>query len=70
MGTFIVCRTLSCMKLSSRLLHAIPEPSVGLFLGLCFFSALMMLGFIVLRSSHYDGAAQHRVDISVDHSKG
>jgi hypothetical protein len=64
------CCKLSYMNISSRLLSAIPRPSVRLFLGLCFFSALMMIGFLILRASHDDAASRHSFDTSVNHAKG
>jgi len=58
------------MSISSRLLSAIPRPTVRLFLGLCFLSALMMIGFLIMKASHDDAAAHRSFDASVNHSKG
>jgi hypothetical protein len=69
-GQIQPCRKLSYVNISSRLLSAIPRPSVRLFLGLCFLSALMMIGFLIIRASHDDAAARHSFDTSVHHSKG
>lgn len=60
------------MTISSRVLHAIPRPSVWLFLGLCFLSAAMMMGFLLMRPAHNDAAVaavHHRSDIAADRSK-
>jgi hypothetical protein len=58
------------MNIHSQLLSAIPRPSVRLFLGLCFLSALMMTGFLVIKSSHEDAAIHDRHNAAVNHSKG
>jgi hypothetical protein len=58
------------MNISSRLLSAVPHSSVRLFLGLCFLSALMMMGLSIVRSSHDDTAARHSFDTSVNHPNG
>jgi hypothetical protein len=64
-----VGRTLTCMNIPARLLRGIPEPSVRLFLGLCFLSAFMMLGFLLIRSSYDEAAVQHRLNIAPSRSK-
>jgi hypothetical protein len=61
---------LSNMNVSSRLLSNIPRPSVRLSLGLCFLCALMMAGFLVMRSSYDDAAVHHRSNTAAKHSKG
>jgi hypothetical protein len=61
---------LSCMNTTSPLLSAIPRPSLRLFLGLCFLSALMMMGFLMIRSSHDGAVVRHSFNTSVKHSKG
>jgi hypothetical protein len=47
-----------------------PRPSLRLFLGLCFLSALMMMGFLMIRSSHDGAVVRHSFNTSVKHSKG
>jgi len=57
------------MNISSRFSHAIPEPSVRLFLRLCFLAAVAMSVFLLLKSSHHDHVRHHQLDIGADHSK-
>jgi hypothetical protein len=64
----IFCRMLMYVSISSRLLQAVPHPSVRLFFGLCFFAALMMLVLLLAKSTHHDPTAHHESNIAADHS--
>jgi hypothetical protein len=69
-GTFVTCETLSCMNLSSRLLHSIPDPSPRLFLRLFVLTAIMMMGFLlIMRHSQRAQIVHHNFNMVADHSK-
>jgi hypothetical protein len=63
-------RELSCMNLSSRLLHSIPDPSPRLFLRLFVLTAIMMMGFLlIMRHSQRAQIVHHNFNMVADHSK-
>jgi hypothetical protein len=68
-GKFNACRKFELYErfLAASIRH--PRPSVPLFLGFCVLSALMTIGFLIIKASDDDAASRHGFDTSVDHSK-